>query len=136
MTMAFSMENRVPFLGKEFISDIRGGYTSKSLVKSNSLLFGDGVISHGTKIPLKKLSSSIFGKEFTYRKKQGFGFPLVEIMNHPKFNELFHDQCLPKIKDQSILDIHSCESLWSQRNLYPHEAFTLLSYSTWLSIVS
>lgn len=56
MSMAHSIESRVPFL-------------------SNSA-FLQGFPKQAGKVELKKLSASIFGKEFAYRPKCGFGIPL------------------------------------------------------------
>jgi asparagine synthase (glutamine-hydrolysing) len=110
MTMAHSLENRVPFLDHELVEFVRG-------LKPNRLVGGGwsrfGVREGNTKIPLKTLASRHFGSEFAYRTKQGFSIPLVEFLGTPGFRRRMQDELLPGIASRRVLDFATVERGWS-----------------------
>ena len=56
------------------------------------------------KFPLKQICSQIFGDEFTYRDKMGFGIPLRTFFNSIEFQEKWSDVLLPSIKNRGIFN--------------------------------
>jgi hypothetical protein len=62
----------------------------------------DGI--HG-KLVLKRLCQKVFGGEFTYRKKQGFGIPLRQFMARALFQEQLHDRIIPGIEKRGVFAV-------------------------------
>ena len=110
MTMAHSLENRVPFLDHELVEFVRG-LTPNRLVGGGWSRFG--IRDGNTKIPLKALASRHFGHEFTYRAKQGFSIPLVEFLGTPGFRQKMQEELLPGIASRGVLDFATVERAWS-----------------------
>jgi len=124
MTMAHSIENRVPFLDHELVRFIRS-LPDNYLINLNPKLRRFRM--KNTKIILKKLGLKYFNTDFVYRSKVGFAFPLKSYYMEPKFQEIMNDIILPGIHNRGIIEykvvkdwwgnIHSatnevCESLW------------------------
>ncbi len=98
MSMAHSIENRVPFLDNEVV-DHSYKIPAKFLIKRKS------PESHNTeKYLLKKMCASVFGNDFAFRDKMGFGIPLREFMSKPDFNGFLREEILPGIKQRNILN--------------------------------
>ena len=71
MTMAHSIENRVPYLDNDLVE-----YSLSYLANSNFDYSYFPNISKNTKKYLKRISAKYFGRSFSYRAKDGFSFPL------------------------------------------------------------
>ena len=106
MTMAHSIENRVPFLDNEMI-DSWQALPSSYLVKPAIVR-----IAHATKIPLKLLAEKYFGHQFAYRKKQGFGLPLKTFFGTSTFVALMEDLVLPGLRRRGIIHAQTVEAWW------------------------
>lgn len=88
MSMANSIENRVPFLDNELV---RYAFS----IPKELLLKKD---SDGRKIgksPLKKMIEGMYGVEFAYRKKMGFSVPIQNYIKNSEFRDYFYDLILP-----------------------------------------
>lgn len=97
MTMAHSVENRVPFVDVAMVEAVRGFPTK--------FMIGDGVLSNrgvpcNTKICLKKLARRIFDERFVYRRKMGFPVPLKQALKRPAFKEPMADRILPGMRQR------------------------------------
>lgn len=105
MSMAHSIENRVPFLDNYVVA---GSFDipEKFLVKP--LFFSD---KSSGKFLLKEMASQLFDKDFAYRRKMGFSIPLREYFSEKRFNEYLHDKILPGIKRRGIID-HKLIQKW------------------------
>lgn len=113
MTMAHSIENRVPFLDKNLINlvfSLPSSYFIKSQV--NPLKYNSP--NYHTKILLKKLASEYYNQDFVYRKKMGFDQPLNDYFSDKKMQEIIHDSFLPGIKSRGIFDSKKVEFTWQQ----------------------
>lgn len=96
MSMAHSIENRVPFLDNEFVE-------SAFQFPGNSLLQRTGKkIEH--KLALKQLCAKKFGDKFSFRSKMGFGIPLKAFMGSDNFRQQLHDQLLPGIQQRGTFE--------------------------------
>jgi asparagine synthase (glutamine-hydrolysing) len=94
--MAHSIENRVPFLDNDMINTALA-FNDEDLIQfKNERMEG--------KFPLKQICSQIFGDEFTYRDKMGFGIPLRTFFNSIEFQEKWSDVLLPSIKNRGIFN--------------------------------
>jgi asparagine synthase (glutamine-hydrolysing) len=128
MTMAHSVENRVPFLDHnivDFARKLPSDYLAKIGLNNNK----------NTKIILKKISEKHFGKEFTYRKKMGFELPLVELFKNKEFYGYVQDIIIPGIKTRGLYDWRILKKYFdnleiiSQQDAYV--AWTLVCFEAW-----
>lgn len=131
MTMANSIENRVPFLDHNLV-DFARKLPSSHLVKMGC----DS--KKNTKIILKKIAQKHFGKKFTYRKKSGFALPLVDFFMNKSFFAWVNESIIPGIKDRSIYN-HSIVAdhfmnLAMLNREQIHMLWTMISFEAWAQI--
>jgi len=121
MSMAHSIENRVPFLDNELVQN-------SFKIPEKYLLLRKSKEGYNTeKYLLKKLTSGIFGEDFAFRDKMGFGIPLKAFFADPQFSAYLRDVVLPGIHRRGILNhkkinewvtgianigYHEMEALW------------------------
>lgn len=134
MSMAASLETRVPFLNYKLIEKVRSQKTSR-LVRAS--LIDKKKYSHMkyTKIPLKKVSEKLFGTEFTYRPKQGFGYPLRSIYLSLKYKNHVESILLPELKKCEFINYKEVDRLWSFRDKISNDEleslWVVLSFAQW-----
>lgn len=99
MTMAHSIENRVPMLDNKVVD-----YAFQ--IPENMLLNKE---KEQGKYVLKKMAESIFGAEFAYRKKMGFGMPTNKfLMSSPQFVQKTIDNMIIRgIVDGKVIEAWS-----------------------------
>lgn len=96
MSMAHSIENRVPFLDIEVVN---GAFS----IPEQFLMLRDSPNGKNTeKYLLKKMTAVVFGEDFAFRKKMGFGIPVKEFFSDEKFREYMNDQVLPGIRHRGL----------------------------------
>jgi asparagine synthase (glutamine-hydrolysing) len=114
MTMAHSVENRVPFLDRNMVELVaslpsallvKKCYDIRQLNKSNTY----------TKHILKELGVKRFNTDFVYRKKSGFPLPVKDLFLKTKMNELIQDQLLPGIKSRGVFDFNAVSKIWNKK---------------------
>jgi asparagine synthase (glutamine-hydrolysing) len=135
MTMAHSIENRVPFLDHQLVEFVRSLPTN--------LLVGKGVyrkdlLMRNTKILLKQKAEEYFSKEFVYRKKCGFTMPLDQYYKNKDFVVLMEDCLLPGMRDRSWVDADLVEQWWRNADsivegnfLIMEQIWSLISLELW-----
>jgi len=98
MSMAHSIENRVPFLDNEVVAN---SFTipEKHLLKRKS---PEGYNTE--KYLLKKMTARMFDKDFAFRNKMGFGIPLKEFFLDIHFKQYLFDKILPGIKQRGVMN--------------------------------
>lgn len=104
MSMANSIENRVPILDNDFIDFAFSVPESMLMREKNGELQG--------KYLLKHLSAELFGEDFAYRRKMGFPFPFFKYMKEDRFREYFYDLILPGTKKRGILDADALNTFY------------------------
>lgn len=119
MSMAFSIENRVPFLDNNLVTKAFTIEKDKMIEKVGNKYIGKSI--------LKKLCAKYFGEAFTYRSKQGFAIPLKEFFITEEFDKMFYEDLLPSMKKRNIVNFtlvenykininsisqHKIEALW------------------------
>lgn len=109
MTMAHSVENRVPFLDRHLVDFSRG--LPARLLASDSIALTDTRM-RGTKVILKRLASQIFSDEFVYRPKSGFSLPLTQFFRTSRFEQLMEDQLLPGMRGRGLVNADVVRSRW------------------------
>jgi asparagine synthase (glutamine-hydrolysing) len=132
MSMAHSIENRVPFLDYNLVKssfDIPEFYLLDA--KSNN-----GI--NNEKMLLKNIAADIFGCDFALRNKMGFGFPLKDFFITEKMYQYINDVLLPNIKIRGIIN-HKVISKWIQNinHISVRELESLwicLSFEIWASL--
>ena len=131
MTMAHSIENRVPFLDNNLVE-----YSLSHLANSN---FGYSYFSNVTKKTkkyLKKISTKYFGKSFSYRAKSGFSFPLKKILKSSEFRKSVEDEIIPQIKLNELYDFKNIISIWKNIDKSTSSEleliFSIITFEIWL----
>ncbi len=131
MSMAASIETRVPYLDYKLIEKVRRQKPNVYLVGSKNKTV------RYTKKPLKRLSKRIFGEEFTYRPKSGFPLPLNEYFTQDrKLIEYSEDELLPNLLSMELLNKQTVLSNWNRRSDLTHFEFEsglwiLLAFAMW-----
>lgn len=95
MSMAHSIENRVPFLDNELVA------ASFNLPVGH--LTGDGS-TRQTKLILKQMAAHQWGNAFAFRSKGGFSIPVRLFYQDKEFLTYLQDQILPSIASRKLFD--------------------------------
>ena len=94
MSMAHTIENRVPFLDNEMLE------TALSI--SDEQLIKKRKGSWEGKFLLKEICSEIFDEAFAFREKMGFGIPLKSFFASEPFQKRWREDLLPSIERRKI----------------------------------
>jgi len=126
MSMAHSIENRVPFLDNEVV-ERSFHYPEDAMIRKDK---------NREKYLLKELASGFFGKDFAYRDKMGFGIPLKDFFKDKKFKEYLINKLLPSIIKREIFSSKELTKLFERiDNLTYKEMETLwviITLELWL----
>ena len=96
MSMAHSIENRVPFLDNEVV---KGAF---SIPEEFLMMRKSPHGRNSEKYLLKKIAAATFGDDFAFRDKMGFGIPVKEFFSDEKFREYMNNQVLPGIRHRGL----------------------------------
>ena len=127
MTMAHSVENRVPFLDRKLV-DFTRSIASRHLVRDSVALRDSRM--RNTKVVLKQLAAKLFDDRFAYRAKSGFSLPLADLFAGPRAARLMEDRILPGIRDRAVVDSGVVRSRWKRMRELGQGA----SESVWISV--
>jgi asparagine synthase (glutamine-hydrolysing) len=132
MSMAHSIENRVPFLDNEVVAN-SFRIPEKFLVMRRS---PEG--ANTEKYLLKKLTAGKFGQAFAFRDKMGFGIPVKAYFRNKSFTQHLQDSLLPGIRKRGILE-YKIVNNWMNHidtlNYREMEAFWIaISFETWATV--
>lgn len=132
MSMAHSIENRVPFLDNEVVEN------SFTIPEGLLLLEKSAGRNNPGKYLLKRLAANVFGNEFAIRDKMGFGIPLKEFLGSTGFREYMNDKLLPGIKKRELFN-HDIVTGWANNttNLRYTEIealWIMIAFEIWASI--
>jgi len=97
MSMAHSIENRVPFLDNEMVTT--------SLNIPDDLLVAQHKNTDEAKVLLKDICAEKFGESFAYREKMGFGIPLRAFMASEIFQQKWNNQIQPGIQKRAVFEV-------------------------------
>lgn len=126
MSMAHSIENRVPFLDHELV-DLTFSIPEKHLHAGPAS--GDG------KRVLKELAAGVFGDAFAWRQKQGFGIPLRQFFSSPDFRAYLAEVISPGIRDFGLFDYRALERLMKRATRLSSQdldmLWILISFEIW-----
>lgn len=111
MSMANSIENRVPVLDNDFI-DFAFSVPQKYLIqKTEQGLQG--------KYLLKDICADVFGYNFAYRKKMGFGLPYYRYFLDTRFRSYFYETIVPGSKKRGIVNVNTLIHWYEQLGQKP-----------------
>jgi asparagine synthase (glutamine-hydrolysing) len=116
MTMAHSIENRVPFLDMNMINLV-SKIPSSLIVKTCSKFNDLNKPNQYTKFLLKKLASLRFDKHFVFREKSGFPLPISDLFLKTDMYQLIEDKILPGIKNRGIFTYQEVLKIWNRKNV-------------------
>jgi asparagine synthase (glutamine-hydrolysing) len=109
MSMAHSIETRVPFLDRRLVSFARSIPVEYFI---GARILRPREHSRNTKILLKELSRRTFGESFAYRPKSGFNLPAHSYFAHPQFTEMMEDWLLPGMRRRGWLQEDAVRRWW------------------------
>jgi asparagine synthase (glutamine-hydrolysing) len=110
MTMAHSIEGRVPFLDRDLIAFVRA--LPDEVLVGQRLSLRDQR-SRMTKMLLKQLARRNFSEAFVYRAKSGFTLPLLAYYRDSRFTTFMEDVILPGMKRRGLFESEPLRRWWS-----------------------
>ena len=126
MSMAHSIENRVPFLDNELV-ERSFHYPEDLMIKKNK---------NHEKYILKELATDFFCKDFAYRDKMGFSIPLRDFFKDKKFKEYLIIKLLPSIIKREIFDTNELTKLFERIDYLEYKEmdtlWVLITLEIWL----
>lgn len=127
MTMASSIENRVPYLDRDLVAFART-LPGDMLVGSKLSLRNPQM--QNTKSILKNLASRTFEDRFVYRSKSGFTLPLLAFYKDARFVTLMEDLILPGIRKRGVVQADTIQRWWKNLTNLPRS----IDEKLWISI--
>jgi len=104
MSMAHSIENRVPFLDNDVVEK-SFSYPEDMLIRKEK---------NHEKYVLKEVCTEYFGKEFAYRDKMGFGIPLRDFFKDTDFKNYLNSTIRPGILSRNLFDKNTIDKLFEK----------------------
>ena len=84
------------------------------------------------------MTANVFGDEFAFRDKMGFGIPLREFFLNPEFNEYLNDKILPGVKGRGLFNnklVSSWfENIGSLRYNELEALWVVVAFEIWASV--
>ncbi len=106
MSMASSIENRVPFLDNDLVS-LGLSLPQESLIRShNNRLEG--------KFALKTICADKFDTSFAFRDKMGFGIPIRRFLGSNSFEKRWNDEIFPGLKRRGAFEPNTVANKFQQ----------------------
>lgn len=113
MTMAASVENRVPFLDNEF-AQFALSLPPRHLIKIRRSRGNKKRLALETKYILKDLCREHFSDSFIFRKKMGFDIPLREYLKDESFRNIFYGEILTGIRKRNMFEVRQVEKWYEE----------------------
>ncbi len=133
MSMAHSIENRVPFLDNQIFENSFTIPERLLLLRKSS----EGGLNN-QKYLLKKMAADVFGNQFAFRDKMGFGIPLKDFFLQKDFADYLNGQVLPGIQGRGLFNYQLASKWVSNINSLKYfelEAlWVIISFEIWASI--
>lgn len=127
MSMAHSIENRVPFLDNNLVS-VALNISDNELVSS----YKGNLVGKKT---LKDICANTFSEKFAYRPKMGFSIPLKKFFNSNTFKKQWEDDIFLSIKERNIFNAEHIAKIYSNlskaSNLELETLWIMYSFEVW-----
>lgn len=132
MSMAHSIENRVPFLDNDLVQNAFTIPEKFLLIRKSSEGYNN------EKYLLKRVAARTFGNDFAFRSKSGFGIPVYDFFRNRRFKEYLNDSVIPGIRNRGIFNHTLCNN-WAAagRRLRYDEVeamWVMVSFEIWASV--
>jgi asparagine synthase (glutamine-hydrolysing) len=114
MTMAHSIENRVPFLDHELVDLVRQLPGALLVPPRVSLKAPGQTIRRQSKGILKEIAMGYFSESFVYRKKGGFGLPVAAYLRHPQGVRFMNERILPGLRQRGLFRFEAVRRMWER----------------------
>ena len=114
MTMAHSIENRVPFLDHELVELVRRLPGSMLVPPKLALANPRHTIRRQSKSILKEIAARYFTEDFVYRKKGGFGLPIAAYLRHPRGVLFMNERILPGLRQRGLFEYGAVQGMWKR----------------------
>lgn len=129
MSMAHSIENRVPFLDNHVVEN-------SFIVPEKYLLLRKSPEGYNNeKYLLKKITANTFGHDFAFREKMGFGIPVRDFFMNQRFYEYLNDKIFPGIQKRGLFNYELTLEWFSNiRSIYYYELealWVIISFEIW-----
>ena len=132
MSMAHSIENRVPFLDNNIVEK------SFSIPEKYLLLRKSEEGNNANKYLLKKMTAKAFGNHFAFRDKMGFGIPIREFFLNHSFKEYLNDEILVSVRRRGLFNDAQfnkwISNIRSLRYAELEALWVVVSFEIWASI--
>ena len=127
VSMASSIECRVPFVDQDFIEFVRANVSVSDMVRRQSF----GRKKQNTKLILKRLAAKYFGDDFAYRKKMGLPSPLAEYFYEPEFRDYMQNVILPNVKKRNIFNYDYVKECYEEKKNLTNVVWRALTFEIW-----
>jgi len=132
MSMAHSIENRVPYLDNEIVEK------SFSIPENYLIMNSRHNRGNGCKLILKKVYADVFGNDLAFREKMGFGVPVKDFFSNVKFVEYLNDKILPAIRMRGLFNYQLVTSWISNIDFLGHDEtealWLVVAFEIWASL--
>lgn len=133
ISMAHSIECRVPFSDQDFISYIRENIPAETLVHS-AQEYDALENARKTKLPLKELAATMFGRDFANRKKEGLHSPLERYFYTDSFRHYFESRVLPGVYERGIFDYDFVKACYETHTHIQDVLWRVISFEVWAQL--
>lgn len=134
MSMAASVENRVPLLDNDVI-DFALTTPSKYIIRQRKEILKKTIVG---KFPLKDIATDVYGKEFSYREKMGFAMPIGRYLKDRRFINYYNNEIKVKMRERGLLDEGYITGLFDKIDqMKPYEVELLwraVSFEVWCQL--
>lgn len=141
MTMAASIENRVPLLDNDvvdFIMRLPEDMLVRFVDNSPAKLSSDPFSWIQGKYILKEIVAKYFGRDFAYRKKMIMNIDDVKSVSSMQFRTYFSDVIYPKMRERGIVDANKIKNWYDNVEAISKSEFTMMwraiSTETWCQL--
>lgn len=138
MTMASSIQNRVPFLDNELVDlfmTMKEDYLVRFVDKSPLNLGENPFTWMQGKWVLKEITAKHFGHDFAYRKKMIMNLDERSMLTAPRFAEYVHEEVFPSMKTRGLFDVEKVQNWFDNAKTISSKEFTsmwkAISTETW-----
>ena len=127
VSMASSIECRVPFVDQDLIDYVRNNISVKNMIKRQRF----GTKQQNTKLILKRLAGKHFGSEFANRTKMGLPSPLEEYFYEDTFFQYMNEEILPGIKARGFFNYAFIEKCYSEKKNLQSVVWRAVAFEVW-----
>lgn len=130
ISMAHSIECRVPFSDQDLIAYVRENIPAETLVHG-AREYDARENARRTKLPLKDLAAAMFGSDFATRKKEGLHSPLERYFYTDSFRVFFESRVLPSVRERGIFDYDYVKDCYENRTRIQDVLWRVITFEVW-----